>query len=236
MFSTQEVLRYSKQLIADNIGLTGQQKLKQARILVIGAGGLGCPILQYLNAVGIGTIGVAEFDIIEASNLARQILYGPQDIGQKKAAVAIQKLSIQNPFTTFIHHDVKIGESNACTLIKEYDLVIDGCDNFATRYIVNDACVTLGKPLVYGSILGFQGQIAIFNYEGNKHLRDIFPEPPAPEDVPDCSENGVLGTVPGIIGTIMAQFAINIICGLNTMKNQLLLLNVLNMERTILEF
>jgi len=236
MFTTQEVLRYSKQLILDEIGLNGQQKMKDAKVLVIGAGGLGCPVLQYLNACGIGTIGVAEFDVVEASNLHRQVLYTPDDIGKKKAVVAIEKLSLQNPFTTFIHHDIAIDEANAESILKYYDVVIDGCDNFATRYIINDLCVALGKTLVYGSILDYQGQVAIFHHNESKNLRDIFPEAPYADDVPNCAENGVIGTVPGIIGTIMAQLAINIICDIPTIKNQLLLIDVRTMERTVLHF
>lgn len=216
------------------MGMAGQQKLKAARVLVIGAGGLGCPILQYLNATGIGSLGIAEFDVVEATNLHRQILYGPLDIGRKKAAVAIEKLAAQNPFTTYRLHDVLVDEHNVSSLIADYDLVIDGCDNFDTRYIINDACVASGKPLVYGSILDYQGQVAVFNNKGSKNLRDIFPEPPAPGTVPACSENGVLGTVPGIIGTIMAQMAINVILQRSSYENQLVLFDVGTMERTVL--
>jgi adenylyltransferase/sulfurtransferase len=236
MFTTQEILRYSKQLILDEMGQQGQQLLKDAKVLVIGAGGLGCPILQYLNAVGVGTVGIAEFDVIEASNLHRQILYSPEDIGKKKAVVAIAKLNGQNPFTKFNHHDLEVDKTNVISLIEGYDLIIDGCDNFATRYAVNDACVAMGKPLIYGSILGFQGQAAIFNHNGGKNLRDIFPEPPDADDVPSCADNGVVGTVPGIIGVVMAQFAVNIICGIPTIENQLLLIDVRTMERIALDF
>jgi adenylyltransferase/sulfurtransferase len=234
MFTSEEIVRYSKQLMLDDIGPQGQTKLKQAKVLVIGAGGLGCPVLQYLNAVGIGTIGIAEFDLVDASNLHRQILYGPPDIGRKKVAVAMERLVAQNPMTSIIPHDLRICELNAPAIIEAYDFVVDGCDNFATRYIVNDVCVALGKPLVYGSILGYQGQVAVFNNKGSKHLRHIFPEPPNTGDVPDCSENGVLGTVPGIIGIIMAQTLISVILQRPSFENQLMLLNTLSMERVLL--
>lgn len=234
MFTHQEIQRYSKQLILDDIGLEGQQKLKAAKVLVVGAGGLGCPVLQYLNAVGVGTLGIAEFDVVDAGNLHRQILYGPQDVGCKKVTQAMKRLAAQNPFTTLIAHELKVDERNAALLIEEYDFVVDGCDNFATRYAVNDACVALGKPLIYGSILGYQGQVAVFNHNGSKHLRDVFPEPPSAEDVPDCAENGVLGTVPGIIGIIMAQAAVNVILQRASFENQLVLFDTLTMERAVL--
>lgn len=234
MFTTQEVVRYSKQLILDDLGAAGQQKLKHTKVLVVGAGGLGCPVLQYLNAVGVGTLGIVEFDVINATNLHRQILYGTSDIGKKKLDVAIEKLAAQNPFTSLVGHAVEMESVAALELIPDYDMVIDCCDNFKTRYIINDACVLLGKPLVYGSILGYQGQLAVFNNKGSKNLRDIFPHPPLPEDVPNCSENGVLGTVPGIIGLLMAQAAVNIILEKETFENQFLLFDTLTFEKTVL--
>lgn len=228
--------RYMKQLMLDDIGVDGQTKLKQAKVLVIGAGGLGTPILQYLNAVGIGLLGMVDFDVIEASNLHRQVLYGPEDVGRKKVEAASEKLAALNPYTRISVHDSLLSEENATEIIGEYDLIIDGCDNFMTRYVVNDTCVALGKPLVYGSILGYQGQLAVFNHKGSKHLRDLFPEPPAAEDVPSCSENGVLGTVPGIVGTMMAQLAVQVILGKKTIYNQFLLIDMASWHMTTLDY
>lgn len=209
----------------DDIGINGQIKLKQAKVAVVGAGGLGCPVLQYLGAMGVGTIGVIDFDVVDESNLHRQILYTSEDVGKKKVDVAIERVSKQNPFVTLIKHDVMLDENNAREIFKDYDFVIDGCDNFMTRYAVNDVCVELNKPLVYGSILGYEGQLAVFNYKGSKNLRDIFPDQPNPEDVPSCSENGVLGIVPGIIGNMMAQEAVNVIMETPSLLNSLSLVN-----------
>lgn len=236
MFTTQEVIRYSRQIILDDVGPEGQHRIKAGKVLVIGAGGLGCPVLQYLNAVGVGTIGIAEFDIVEATNLHRQVLYKPADIGRKKAVAAIAALHDQNPYTNLVHHDLKVDAANAGALVADYDIVVDGCDNFTTRYAVNDACVQQGKPLVYGSILGFEGQVTVFNRNGSGQLRDIFPEPPDPGEVPSCSENGVLGTVPGIIGAIMAQAVIHILLGQPSFERRYLLIDTRTMERKVLHY
>lgn len=225
MLSKEEFKRYQKQIMLDDIGINGQIKLKQSKVAVIGAGGLGCPVLQYLTAVGVGTIGVIDFDTVEVSNLHRQVLYSAADVGKPKAEIAIQKLSQQNPFIQHVSHQTLLNEENAETILSNYDLIIDGCDNFATRYIVNDACVTLNKPLVYGSILDYDGQMAVFNYKGSKNLRHIFPDQPNPEDVPSCSENGVLGTVTGIVGSMLAQEAINTILDRPSLLNTLLIFN-----------
>jgi adenylyltransferase/sulfurtransferase len=211
MLSKEEFKRYQKQIMLDDIGINGQIKIKQSKVAVVGAGGLGCPVLQYLTSVGVGTIGIIDFDTVEVSNLHRQVLYSQNDIGKPKVEVAIEKLSIQNPSIKLIAHKTLLNEANAESILCDYDIIVDGCDNFLTRYIVNDACLKLNKPLVYGSILGYEGQLAVFNFKGSKNLRDIFPEPPSPEDVPNCSENGVLGTVPAIIGTMMAQETMNVI-------------------------
>lgn len=211
MLSKEEFKRYQKQIMLDDIGINGQLKIKNSKVVVVGAGGLGCPILQYLVAAGVGTIGIVDFDVIEVSNLHRQILYTPDDAGKLKAEVALQKLSAQNPHIKVIAYPELLNEENAESLLAGYDLVVDGCDNFATRYTVNDMCVKLNKPLVYGSILGYEGQLAVFNLKGSWNLRDIFPEPPAPEEVPNCSENGVLATLPAIIGSMMAQEALQVI-------------------------
>lgn len=210
-FLKAELIRYSRQLMLPDIGLKGQEKFKNAKILVIGAGGLGCPILQYLCAAGIGTIGIVDFDIIELHNLHRQILYAAADVGKPKTATAIEKLKQQNPHLTFNPHLVMLNESNAKDIFMYYDIIMDGSDNFETRYLVNDSCVELNKPLVYGSIFKYEGQAAVFNYNGSKNLRDIFPEAPSAEDVPNCSETGVIGAVPGLIGTLMCTMVFEII-------------------------
>lgn len=226
MFSSNESKRYAKQTIVEEIGLTGQVKLKQAHVLVIGAGGLGCPIIQYLVGCGVGTIGIVDFDTIEHSNLHRQVLYGPQDVGRKKAEVAKERSLAQNPDVNIEVFDCALNDENAESIISQFDLIVDGCDNFLTRYTVNDTCVKLNKPLVYGSILGFQGQLAVFNFKGSKNLRDIFPEPPNAEDVPNCSDNGVLGVVPGIIGTMMGLMTIQCILDMNVDTNVLTLVEM----------
>lgn len=231
----EEIIRYSKQIMLEDIGPEGQRKLKDTRVLVIGAGGLGCPVLQYLNACGIGTLGITDPDTVDLTNLHRQVLYGPADIGQKKVAVACTRLASQNPFTHLIPYEFAIGPENAAGLFADYDIIVDGCDNFATRYIVNDACIAAGKPLVYGSILGYEGQLAVFNLKGSKNLRHIFPSPPDPGDVPACSENGVLGTVPGIIGNIMAQMVLDVALDRYTAVNRFRIFNTRNLEQTVLQ-
>ena len=236
MFSENEVKRYEKQTIVEEIGLLGQVKLKESRVLVIGSGGLGCPVIQYLSGVGVGTIGIVDFDVIEHSNLHRQLLYGPSDVGRKKAEVARERVLFQNPDVQIEVFDMVLTEENAEAIIRNFDLVIDGCDNFLTRYTVNDTCVKLGKPLVYGSILGFQGQLAVFNFNGSKNLRDIFPEPPNPEDVPNCADNGVLGTIPGIIGTFMANEAVKCILNLPVAFNVYRIYDLLTLKQTELKY
>lgn len=213
------------------VGIKGQEKIRAAKIAVIGAGGLGCPVLQYLAAAGVGTLGIVDFDVVDYTNLHRQVLYGVNDVGSKKASTAAEKLSALHPGTQYIVHDVMIGEKNAGEILRDYDVVVDGCDNFATRYTVNDACVKLEKPLVYGSILGFEGQVAVFNLNGSKNLRHIFPEPPNAEDVPDCSENGVLATIPGIVGTYIANETLKLILGHPTLKNQYLVVDFLHNQQ-----
>ncbi len=228
MLTKEEGKRYFKQILLEEFGLNGQIALKKSKVAVVGAGGLGCPVLQYLASSGIGTIGVIDFDTVDVTNLHRQILYKAEDVGKKKAELAAQYIKQQNPFIETIVHDVLLNEENVESIIANYDIVVDGCDNFATRYVVNDACVKLNKPLVYGSILGFEGQVAVFNFKGSKNLRDIFPEPPNSEDVPSCSENGVLGTLPGVIGTIMAQEAVKLISNFPVCANQLMIVNTLD--------
>lgn len=225
MLSKEEFKRYQKQIMLDDIGINGQLKIKRSKVAVVGAGGLGCPILQYLTAVGVGTIGIIDFDVVELSNLHRQTLYSPDDLGKLKAEVALQKLALQNPCIDINAHCQLLNEENAESLLSGYDIVVDGCDNFATRYTVNDMCVKLNMPLVYGSILGYEGQLAVFNLNGSKNLRDVFPEPPASEDVPSCSENGVLGTLPAIIGSMMAHETLQVILERSSLANRFLIYN-----------
>jgi adenylyltransferase/sulfurtransferase len=218
------------------IGDSGQEKLKQARVLIIGAGGLGCPILQYISTAGVGTIGIVDFDKIEIHNLHRQILYTDDQVGLSKALIAKEKLETLNPLIKVAAFEAKLTVENAVQIIQDFDVVVDGSDNFATRYLVNDTCVALGKPLIYGSILGFEGQLAVFNHQGSKNLRDLFPEPPNPKDVPNCSLNGVLGTLPGMIGTMMAHETLKLIIGLPTLNNELVLYQTLDWSFTKLQF
>ncbi|MEJ6583216.1 MAG: HesA/MoeB/ThiF family protein [Crocinitomicaceae bacterium] len=236
MIGKEEFGRYEKQMVLKEIGILGQTKLKAAKVAVVGAGGLGCPALQYLNSMGVGTLGLIDFDTVMESNLHRQILYTSEDIGKSKIECAAKRLKAQNPYTTIIEHNVVLSEENAEEILSQYDFVVDGCDNFLTRYVVNDACVKLDKPLIYGSILGFEGQMATFNYKGSKNLRDIFPEPPNAEDVPNCSENGVLGSFPGIIGTMMAQEAVKLILDMDVLTNKLLLFETASWNITVLKY
>jgi len=226
MLSKEEYNRYQKQVILEDVGLLGQTKLKQAKVLVIGAGGLGAPTLQYLTSMGIGTIGIVDFDVVELSNLHRQILFSPDDIGRLKVDVTKEKLSKQNPHIVINTYPVLLSEQNAEQLFSDYDIIVDGCDNFLTRYIVNDTCVKIGKPLVYGSILAYQGQVAVFNYKGSKHLRDLFPDPPNAEDVPSCSENGVMGHVPGIVGLYLCNIVTQLILEQFEQVNTLFLIDL----------
>ncbi|PZP42268.1 MAG: thiamine biosynthesis protein ThiF [Pseudopedobacter saltans] len=235
-FKKEEFQRYLRQMILDGFHREGQVKLKETSILVIGAGGIGCPALQYLTAAGIGKIGIVDFDKVELTNLHRQILYDEQDIGEWKSEVAVRKLQLQNPHVQLEYFTEKMGASNAATTIEKYDIVLDGTDNFHTRYLINDICAHLRKPLAYGTILDYKGQVAFFNIDGGKNLRSLFPEPPNPKDVPDCNDNGVLGTVPGLIGIYLSQMVIRYILGDCFWKNKLLLIDSLTMQNDILEY
>lgn len=218
------------------IGLAGQEKIRNAKVAVVGCGGLGCPTLLYLAAAGVGTIGIIDFDTVSMTNLHRQILFGNNDVGKKKIDVAKEKLNVLHPEVEIILHNVMLDESNVQSVFIGYNIIIDGCDNFLTRYVVNDACVKLNLPLVYGSILNFEGQLAIFNLNGGRNLRDLFPEPPNTEDVPDCSENGVLATVPGIMGTLMANECLKTILEKSNMQNKFTLVNCLTLETFVLNY
>ena len=236
MLTIQEYLRYTKPMLLPEIGNEGQEKIKNTKVLVIGAGGLGCPILQYLATSGVGTIGIIDFDFVELSNLHRQVLYSEDAIGLPKVKIAKEVLKALNPNVTYIPFEEKITSDNCESILSQFDIIVDGCDNFATRYLVNDTCVKLGKPLIYGSILKFEGQIAVFNNKGSKNLRHLFPEPPNPEDVPNCSLNGVLGTLPGIIGTMMAHETLKIITNLPCLTNELIIFNTLEWRFVKLKF
>jgi len=224
MFSKEETARYNRQLLLPELGAAGQRKLKQAKVLMIGAGGLGCPVLQYLAAAGVGTIGIADMDTVSESNLHRQILYTSSEVGQPKAAVAARKLAQQNPFVRFNVHGEGITVANALELVRQYDVVVDGSDNFPTRYLVSDACTILKKPLVFGSIFKFEGQVSVFNFRDGPSYRCLFPEPPGAGEVPNCAETGVLGVLPGIIGTLQANETIKVITGLGEVAAGKLLL------------
>jgi len=231
-FTKEELIRYSRQLKLPEIGVSGQQKLKNASVIVIGAGGLGCPVLLYLCASGVGTIGIIDFDKIELHNLHRQVLYSTSDIGKPKAQTAAEKLKANNPNVSFHVFNEMLNEQNSEKIISQFEIVVDGSDNFLTRYLVNDTCVKLNKPLIYGSILNMEGQFTVFNYKGGKNLRDLFPEPPDPEDVPSCDENGVPGTLPPVIASMMAHETLKLITGMETNINQLIIADTKNWNFT----
>ncbi|MCF2502282.1 HesA/MoeB/ThiF family protein [Dyadobacter sp. CY107] len=234
MFEQQERKRYSRQILLPEMGLIGQEKLKAAKVLVVGAGGLGCPVLQYLVAAGVGNIGIVDDDIVDITNLHRQILYSAADIGKSKVLTAIEKLNVQNPFVRLTPHQVRLQEDNVKEIIADYDLVIDGSDNFPTRYLVNDACVELYKPLIFGSILRFEGQVSVFNYKGGPTYRCLFPDA---EEGDNCAEAGVIGILPGMIGTYMANEAIKVICEIGEpLSGKLLVMNALTNRTNIFEF
>ncbi|NOQ71086.1 MAG: molybdopterin-synthase adenylyltransferase MoeB [Crocinitomix sp.] len=213
MLNQEEHKRYNRHVILDQVGLEGQLKLKAAKVLVIGAGGLGCPVLQYLTAAGVGTIGIIDFDTVDLSNLQRQILFTTADVGKNKASCAAERLQQLNDQVKFEVYPERLTSTNALELFAAYDLIIDGTDNFSTRYLVNDAAVLTNKPLVYGSIYKFEGQVSVFNYEDGPTYRCLFPVPPKAGTIKNCSEIGVIGVLPGIIGTQQANEAIKIIMG-----------------------
>ncbi|KOP26008.1 molybdenum cofactor biosynthesis protein MoeB [Hapalosiphon sp. MRB220] len=223
--------RYSRHLILPEVGLEGQKRLKAASVLCIGTGGLGSPLLLYLAAAGIGRIGIVDFDVVDTSNLQRQVIHGTSWVGKPKIASAKNRILEINPYCQVDLYETRLSSENALDIVKPYDVVVDGTDNFPTRYLVNDACVLLDKPNVYGSIFRFEGQATVFNYEGGPNYRDLYPEPPPPGMVPSCAEGGVLGILPGIIGVIQATETVKIIIGQgNTLSGRLLLYNALEMK------
>jgi sulfur-carrier protein adenylyltransferase/sulfurtransferase len=211
--SKEEVLRYSRHLIMPEVGMDGQLKLKAAKVLLVGAGGLGAPLGMYLAAAGIGRIGIVDFDTVDFTNLQRQIIHGTKDVGRKKLDSAAETMQDINPYVQIDKYEVPLTSENALEIIREYDMVIDGTDNFPTRYLVNDACVLLKKPNVYGSIFRFEGQATVFAYEDGPCYRCLYPEPPPPGLVPSCAEGGVLGILPGMIGIVQATEAVKLILG-----------------------
>ncbi len=240
-FSKAELERYSRHIIIPEFNIVGQRRLKAAKVLVIGSGGLGSPLLLYLTAAGVGTIGIVDFDVVDDSNLQRQVLFSVESVGKPKVIAAKKRLESLNPHINFIVHNERLTSDNALELFKDYDLVADGTDNFPTRYLVNDACVLLGKPNVYASIFRFEGQVSVFNYtdengETGPNYRDLFPEPPPAELVPNCSEGGVIGVLPGIIGSMQALEVIKVITGVGkTLSGRLFLYDAATFETRTLK-
>ena len=242
MKKEQSYERYQRQILLKEFGIAGQQKLLQAKVLVIGAGGLGCPVLQYLTAAGIGHIGIVDNDMVSITNLHRQVLYDTNDIGKSKVSVAAQKLRRVNPDTELIEYNIHLDKNNCLEIINEYDIIIDCTDNFAARYMINDACLLKQKPLIYGAVNRFEGQVAVFNVNRNEkertaNYRDLFPVQPEQTEVLNCAEAGVLGVLPGIIGSMQAAEAIKLITGIGEpLINQLLTYNALNNQFFIFKY
>ena len=233
--SLQEVQRYSRHIIIPDVGMDGQKRLKNAKVLVVGAGGLGSPALLYLAAAGVGTIGLVEFDVVDESNLQRQVIHRQSDVGRSKAESARDAIAETNPYVHVVLHEVRLDSDNALDIFAGYDLIVDGTDNFATRYLVNDAAVLLGKPYVWGSIFRFEGQASVFWDEHGPNYRDLYPEPPPPGMVPSCAEGGVLGVLCASIGSIMATEAIKLITGIgDPLLGRLMVFDALEMSyRTV---
>jgi adenylyltransferase/sulfurtransferase len=229
--SKEEILRYSRHLIMPEVGMDGQLKLKQAQVLLIGAGGLGAPLGLYLAAAGVGRLGIVDFDVVDFTNLQRQITFSTKDVGRKKAEAAKDRLSAMNPDIQIDTFDTRLTSENALDLFKDFDIIVDGTDNFPTRYLVNDACILLGKPNVYGSIFRFEGQVTVFGAPAGPCYRCLYPEPPPPGLVPSCAEGGVLGVLPGIVGSLQAMETIKLILGTGeSLAGRLLLFDALAMR------
>jgi adenylyltransferase/sulfurtransferase len=223
--------RYKRHLALPELGLEGQQALLSARVLLVGAGGLGCPLAQYLAAAGVGTLGLADYDVVDASNLHRQILYGSADVGRSKTEVVAERIAAMNPDVSVERHDIQLDSSNAMELLAKYDVVVDGTDNFPTRYLTNDACVLLGLPNVHGSIYRFDGQMSVFDARHGPCYRCLYPEPPPPGSVPSCAEGGVLGVLPGLVAIVQATETVKILTGMGQpLYGRLLQYDALRME------
>lgn len=224
----KEFSRYSRQIFMEEVSIEGQRKIGNSRVLVIGTGGLGSPVIQYLAAAGVGKLAAIDFDVLEIHNLNRQVIHQESFIGRPKVESAQSFVSQFNSGISFEPINQKLNKENIEAVFSGYDIIVDGSDNFETRYLVNDYCIKMGKTLVYGSIFSFEGQAAVFNYEGSKNLRDIFPSPPNPEDVQNCDQFGVLGALAGITGTMMAMLTLKVILGLNVPINQLTIIDSKN--------
>ncbi len=234
-FTHDENIRYSRHFVLPGFGKEAQQRLKASRVLVVGAGGLGCPILLYLSAAGVGHLGIVDGDSVTLSNLQRQVLYNTDDIGSRKATAAAAKLQRLNPEISIVGYDEQITTSNAMRRLSGYDVIVDATDNFPTRYLLNDASVLAGKPLVYGSIFRYEGQVAVFNYDGGVNYRDLYPLPPEPGAVPDCEQGGVVGVLAGIVGTLQANEVIKILTGVGqVMAGKLAIIDSLSGETTLI--
>jgi len=229
--SKEEIQRYSRHLIMPEVGMEGQLKLKRARVLMIGTGGLGAPLGLYLAAAGVGHLGLVDFDVVDSSNLQRQVTFTTADVGKPKSEAAKARLLALNPAIEIVSYETRLTSDNALELFRDYDIIVDGTDNFPTRFLVNDACVLLGKPNVYGSIFRFEGQATVFGYPGGPCYRCLYPEPPPPGLVPSCAEGGVLGVLPGIVGSIQAMETIKLILGAGEpLVGRLLLFDALAMR------
>jgi len=229
--------RYIRQTTLKDFGLEGQDKLAKAKVLVVGAGGLGVPVLTYLNAMGVGTIGIMDMDSITISNLHRQVLYGQGDIGESKTITAFKKLKMQNDDSELVIYHTFLNTENALEIIANYDIVVDTSDNFPTRYLVNDACVILKKPFVYGALHGYEGQVSVFNYKGGPTYRCLFPKMPKENEVPNCNEHGVLGVIPGIVGNLQALETVKVLAGIGeVLSGKLLLFNGLDQSYQKIKF
>ena len=229
--NAEEYRRYARHLILPEFGIAGQRKLKESSVLVVGTGGLGSPVLLYLAAAGVGTIGLVDFDVVDDSNLQRQVIHGTPDVGRRKLTSAAEKIGALNPNITLVPFETRLTAQNALQILKDFDVIVDGTDNFPTRYLINDACVLLGKPNVYGSIFRFEGQASVFCLKGGPCYRCLYPEPPPPDLVPNCAEGGVLGVLPGIVGSIQATETIKLITGIGeTLAGRLLLIDALTMQ------
>ena len=234
--SNQEITRYSRHLIMPEVGIEGQKKLKNSRVLCIGAGGLGSPLALYLAAAGVGTLGILDFDVVDFSNLQRQVIHSEKTVGTPKVESARDRLLELNSDTNIVTYNEMLSSDNAMEIMKDYDVVVDGTDNFATRYLTNDACVFLGIPNVYGSIFRFEGQVSVFDAKRGPCYRCLYPEPPPPGLVPSCAEGGVLGILPGVVGTMQASEVVKLIIGEGTpLIGRLLFIDILNMEPRILK-
>lgn len=237
MLTATEKQRYRRHLQLPEIGEAGQLRLRAARVLVVGAGGLGCPVLQYLAAAGVGTLGIADSDRVELSNLQRQVLYGPADIGQLKAAAAAREVHRLNPDVYCRQHVMRVDRANVREVLENYDMVVDGSDNFPTRYLLNDACVSMDKPLISGAIYKFEGQVSVFNYQGGPTYRCLFPTPPSATEAPNCDTTGVLGVLPGLVGTAQATETLKVILGLGeVLSGRLWIFDALTFQSRLLRF